>query len=313
MGVARALATPFAVVASLLCAPLKAQDRPVETKPKRLIKKANRLAWLYNWYMASPLYAEAERLFEQAGDRRNALWAKIGRLWSEWESMSFRKVSEYLATEPGSPLAKDDSELRLWLLDAKGAVDLEVNPAAARQVYEEARDLSRQLGDKAREARASGELGIIAFMVALGKRAEAEKLFQETLELARQRKRRGLAASVLTELGKLANEAGRSKRAVEFYQEAVTLAQAGELRQLVATASFGLARIYRDAGDLEKAEESAAKGVEASQRVGETFELPERYGLVARLRSDRGLRIAPLCASCPFRNGFIPGCPGGPN
>ncbi len=366
MGLARSLATPIAVVASLLGGPLRAQDRPVETNPKRLIEKADRLAWLYNWYMAGPLYAEAERLFEQAGDRRNALWAKIGRLRSEWESMSFREVSEYLATELETPLAKDDAELRLWLLDAKGAVDLEVNPATARQVYEEARKLARRLGDKAREARASGELGIIAFMegdtgkslellagalktsielkdvgahirylnlmgngltlfgrpedgiryydralqlvrstpeldtstmaiagkaralVALRKRAEAEKLFQETLELAKHRNRRGLAASVLTELGKLANDAGQPKRAVEFYQEAVTLAEAGELHRLVATASFGLAKLYRSLGDLEKAEESAAKGVEASRQVGETFELPERLGLLARLRADRG-------------------------
>lgn len=78
--------------------------------------------------------------------------------------MSFREVSEYLATELASPLVQNDLELRLWILDAKGAVDLEVNPGKARQVYEEAMDIARQLGDKAREARASGELGIIAFM-----------------------------------------------------------------------------------------------------------------------------------------------------
>jgi hypothetical protein len=78
--------------------------------------------------------------------------------------MSFREVSEYLATELESPLAQNDGELRLWILDAKSALDLEVNLATARQVYEEARDLARELSDKAREARASGELGIIAFL-----------------------------------------------------------------------------------------------------------------------------------------------------
>src|SRR5215207_131091 len=51
---------------------------------------------------------------------------------------------------------------------------------------------------------------------------------------------------------------------------------------------FGLAKLYRDAGDLEKAQDRAAKGVEASQKVGETYELPERLALLARLRSDRG-------------------------
>jgi CHAT domain-containing protein len=365
MGLAAVTAMPIAV-AALLCAPLAAQTRPSESNPKRLIAKADRLAWLYNWYMAGPLYAEAEKVYEQVGDRRNALYAKVGRIRSEWESMSFREVSEYLSAELESDLVQSDEELRLWLLDAKGAVDLEVKVGAARQVYEEFRDLARKRGDKAREARASGELGIIAFMegetgkslgllsealktsielkdvgahirylnlmgngltlygrpedairyfdralqlvrstpeldtstmaiagkaralVALGKRADAEKLFQDALDLARRRNRRGLAASVLPELGKLANEAGEHERAVAFYKEGVALAEAGELHRLVATASFGLARLYRDLGDLEKAEESAARGIEASQRVGETFELPERLAFLARLRAERG-------------------------
>jgi hypothetical protein len=40
---------PFAVAAALMCAPLAAQTRPSESNPKRLIEKADRLAWLYNW------------------------------------------------------------------------------------------------------------------------------------------------------------------------------------------------------------------------------------------------------------------------
>ena len=96
MGLARCTAMPITVAAALLCAPLAAQTRPSENNAKRLIEKADRLAWLYNWYLAGPLYAEAEKLFEQAGDSRNALYAKIGRLRSEWETMSFPEVSEYL-------------------------------------------------------------------------------------------------------------------------------------------------------------------------------------------------------------------------
>lgn len=367
MGLAAGTALPVSILGALLWAgSLCAQTRSNDADLKRLIERADRSAWLYNWYMAGPLYAEAEALFKHAGDRRNALYAKIGRLRSEWEAMSFTEVSEYLATELESGLVQGDPQLRLWILDAKGAVDLEVNPAMARQIYEEARDLARRLGDKAREARASGELGIIAFMegdtgkslellggalktsielkdvgahirylnligngltlfgrpedairyydralqlvrstpeldtstmatagkaralVALGKKAEAEKLFNEALDLARRRQRRGLAASVLNELGKLVDGAGDHKRAIEFYAEAVALADASELPRLVATASFGLARLYRNIGELEKAESSAAKGVEASQRVGEMFELPERLALLAKLRADRG-------------------------
>jgi hypothetical protein len=166
MGLASRTAMPIAVAAALMCAPLTPQTRPSESNPKRLIEKADRLAWLYNWYLAGPLYAEAEKLYEQSGDSRNALYAKIGRLRSEWETMSFPEVSEYLATELETPLVQNDAQLRLWILDAKGAVDLEVNVTSARRVYEEARELAKSLGDKAREARAAGELGLIAFLTA---------------------------------------------------------------------------------------------------------------------------------------------------
>ena len=149
---------PIVVAAALVWTPVTAQTRPSDANPKRLIEKADRLAWLYNWYMAGPLYGEAEKLYEQAGDSRNALYAKIGRLRSEWEAMSFPEVSEYLASELDSPLAQNDAQLRLWILDAKGAVDLEVNVTSARQEYEEARDLARKVGDKAREARAGQAL-----------------------------------------------------------------------------------------------------------------------------------------------------------
>ena len=106
MGLAARKAMPIAVAAALMCAPLTAQTRPSESNPKRLIEKADRLAWLYNWYLAGPLYAEAEKLYEQSGDSRNALYAKIGRLRSEWETMSFPEVSEYLATQLDTPLVQ---------------------------------------------------------------------------------------------------------------------------------------------------------------------------------------------------------------
>lgn len=54
MGLAAGTAMPIAVAAALMCAPLTAQTRPSDANPKRLIEKADRLAWLYNWYMAGP-------------------------------------------------------------------------------------------------------------------------------------------------------------------------------------------------------------------------------------------------------------------
>jgi tetratricopeptide (TPR) repeat protein len=86
----------------------------------------------------------------------------------------------------------------------------------------------------------------------------------------------------------VARQAGERTRAIQYYEEAATLAERNELHRVIAMAMFGLAKLYRDAGDLETAEDRAAKGIEASQRVGEMYELPTRLALLAKLRSDRG-------------------------
>lgn len=355
-----------AIVVVSICMPLAGQIQSGGSDPKRLIVRADRLAWLYNWFLAGPIYAEAERQFQAVGDSRNALYAKIGRLRSEWETMSFPEVSEYLTSELDTPLAQQDLKLRLWILDAKGALDLEVNVAAARADYEEAREIARKLGDRAREARASGELGVISFLeggagdsitllgdalktsmelrdigahirylnlfgnglnlfgrpedairyfdralqlvrntpdldtsvmavtgkaqalIALNKRAEAEKLLRDNLKRARLRKHNGWVALTLMELAKIAHAAGERDTAVSEYQEAATLAKSSELHRLVAIAMFELAGLYRKAGDLEQAEHTAAEGLAASRKVGEMYEMPQRIALLAALRSDRG-------------------------
>ena len=56
-------------------------DSPVRG-PIALLSRADRLAMLYNWPEAAPLYAQAESLFTQSGDRQNALSARLGYLWA---------------------------------------------------------------------------------------------------------------------------------------------------------------------------------------------------------------------------------------
>ena len=49
-------------------------DSPIQG-PLKLLAEADRLALLYNWPGAAPRYAEAESLFAQSGDGKNALAA----------------------------------------------------------------------------------------------------------------------------------------------------------------------------------------------------------------------------------------------
>ena len=53
-----------------------------QPQPKELLAHALRLADLYNWDDAGPEFAEAEHLFVDTGDERNALYAKLGRIRS---------------------------------------------------------------------------------------------------------------------------------------------------------------------------------------------------------------------------------------
>ena len=93
--------------------------------------------------------------------------------------MPFVQVSEMLGTELKNPTVQNDPKLRLFALTAKGYTDLYVNLASCRAAWEQALVTARDLGDRNWEARATGELGIVAFLE--GDRTKAEKLVGSAL------------------------------------------------------------------------------------------------------------------------------------
>ena len=131
--------------------------------PHRMLSEANRYYWTHNFPAASPLYEQAEKLFEQSHDERNALYAKVGLVRSQFQ-MPFGEMSDYLAAQLKTPLVQNDPALRLFCLGIKGDADLEVKAGPARQDWEQAKNLAEQLGDKQWANRASGELGLVNFL-----------------------------------------------------------------------------------------------------------------------------------------------------
>ena len=132
--------------------------------PKAILAEANHFAFLSNVYRALPLYAKAEQMFRERGDKRNELYAQIGRLRAEAETMSFVKLSDFLSAKLATPVVQNDPDLKLWCLTAKGMTDIEVNVPAAKTDWQAAEVLARELKKKQWEARAKGELGLIAFL-----------------------------------------------------------------------------------------------------------------------------------------------------
>src|SRR5260370_16800714 len=78
--------------------------------------------------------------------------------------MSIVDVSRRLADVLRDRVVLADPKLKLWCLAAKGRTDLNFDPPSAKKVWNEARSLAVSLGETQWEARARGELGVIAFL-----------------------------------------------------------------------------------------------------------------------------------------------------
>jgi hypothetical protein len=85
------------------------------------LQRALRLADLNNWTAAEEDFSEAERMFTGDGDRRNALYARLGKIRATVRDRSLASTSAQLASElEDNPLLQNDKELRMFCLAIKG-------------------------------------------------------------------------------------------------------------------------------------------------------------------------------------------------
>ncbi|PWU04229.1 MAG: hypothetical protein C5B51_17200, partial [Terriglobia bacterium] len=132
-------------------------------------------------------FNEAERLFSETGDRRNTLYARLGRIRAniEQDQQMLPTISAQLAEAlDNDPLLQGDKELRMFCLIVKGDIDTETDTAAMRQDWTEVQALAQELGSVSWQYRALAQLGIAAF-------------YDTDLELARENV--GTALSVATQ------------------------------------------------------------------------------------------------------------------
>jgi len=197
------------------------RDPGTSNNPEVLLEEANRLAWLSNWPKAEPLYIRAEALFRAKGDTRNEIYARVGRIRAQSETMSWAEVSNVLGQQLDLPTVKADPALRLWCLAAKGYTDLEINPVSAKRTWTEAQTIAHRLGEAQWEARAEGELGIIAFLEGNSRRA-AVMVGDAVLSLKASGDVGG-QVRMLEMLGNGFNEARRFGEATAFFERAMKL------------------------------------------------------------------------------------------
>src|SRR6266850_2437877 len=245
------------------------RDPAASGNPEVLLAEANRLAWLFNWPKAEPLYIRAEQLFKDKGDTRSEVYSRVCKIRAQSESMSWVDVSEILGKELDVPIAKSDQELRLWCLAAKGYTDLEINPVSAKRVWTEAQGITHTLGEREWESRAKGELGFVAFLEGDSRRAAI--MVGDAFLSAKASGDTGNQVRLLEMMGNGFNEAKRYGEALAFFERAIKTSSSNP-----------------DAGFPFMAYEGEAQTLAAQGKMVEAREMLERALKIARANQKRG-------------------------
>ena len=188
------------------------------------LQQADSLAWLTDWYSALPLYERAEKEALRVGDRRNAMYAKFGRLRGQMQTLPLATLSEQLGTDLHNPIAIGDPRLRLRGLTVKGDVDLDWDVQAAQRDWEQVAQIARELGDKGWQNRATGELAMVAFLK--GDTGKATAMIQQALQATAAS---GDIGGQVRYMGAIANGlwlAGNPQLALAYADRALALAKA---------------------------------------------------------------------------------------
>ena len=129
-----------------------------------LLQRALYFSDLYNWRAARPYFTRSQQMFEAAGDKRNALYARVGAIRAGADPAPIPELSYMLDQELATnPLLQSDKELRMFCLVVKGDFDGESDTPAMRRDWTEVVSLARALGNTKWEYRAQGQLGFADF------------------------------------------------------------------------------------------------------------------------------------------------------
>src|SRR5208337_1802669 len=280
---------------------LTSADVQQSADPQVLLKAADRFYFLNNGLSAAPLYARAEKLFSERGDARNELHAKVGRLRSEAETMSFVDLSRFLNEQLQNPIVQADKKLRLWCLIAKGYTDIEIDYRATKRDWLEAQEIANVLGEKQWATRASGELGLVAFLE--GNPGRAARLLGGALLSTMASGDTGGQIRFLELIGRGFEEVNRHTEALRFFERAIKLADTEKDSGLPFMAYEGKAQGLVALGKSVEAKtvlEDALSKARSQQKRGHEAQLFILLGKLASQRGDRRQAITDLESAAQF-------------
>jgi hypothetical protein len=138
----------FSVFGPLAAAPKSPASGWTPRRGDGILQQALRLADWFNWADAAPKFQEAEKLFTDERDRRNALYARIGVLRATMEDHSLTEVQQQLAEIAGTAEVQRDPELLLFASIAKADVDGELNAQDAKDDWQRIERLAKSQGNQ---------------------------------------------------------------------------------------------------------------------------------------------------------------------
>ena len=192
------------------------------SSPEAILQHADEMAWLNNWFGAAPEYRRAEAIFNRRGDAVNALYARVSQLVPDVETRSAPALIDQVAAYLSQPAAQNP-RVRLRILTVLGMVELNYDAGSARRTWHQVEDLANQLHEYRLASRASGEQGILAFL--LGDIADAKRRVTKAYFLSRVLHDPAASVRYASVFGSALVELQRYQESLRWLDEAITKAK----------------------------------------------------------------------------------------
>jgi CHAT domain-containing protein len=209
--------------------------------------------------------------------------------------MSFVDLSRFLNEQLQNPIVRNDPRLRLWCLAAKGYTDIEIDNQAEKQDWLEAQQIAKSLGDDRWATRASGELGVIAFLE--GSSGRAAKLLGGALVSTMANGDKGGQIRFLEFLGIGMVEVNRPTEALMFFERAIKIAESEKDSGLPFMGYEGKAEALVAIGRPDEAKavlQDALAKARSQQKRGHEAQLLIVLGKLAEQNGNKQEAIADL-------------------
>jgi CHAT domain-containing protein len=260
---------------------------PNSNNPHELMAEAEHLFWLNNPLEAEPLYKRAEQLFTAEGDSRDAYYARISQIPAGSGTGNLMELSQYLAKELRTHGAQSDPYLHLRLLVVKGAVDVDLDATSSRPVWQEVESLATSLGQRDLASRASGELGVLAFLSGNG--SEAKQRVTGALLHAKIFNDVGAEIRYLSLIGVGYSEVDRPQEALKYLDQALDRAAKNPDAGFPKMATIGRVSTLAALGRTVEAQALLGKALEYARSrnlTGYEVDVLTQYGAMAAKTSD---------------------------